>query len=526
MTSTLNATAPSLLRLNSDVLFQILQELRPRRQLRALSESCQYVRLLTMPVLFRKCRVRRGMPITSRFLPTSLWPHVQSLLLVDACPSRHPKESKYRTDNYVYSLRYSDDPLLCGALDAEVLKRSLPAMPRLNSISVSLPCREVHGIRGDVAAALLSAPQVRDVYISLFLFCPRQSIFFKYRKNPFHVPPRAHPSEVEAVRMVVSKVHASLEVLKLPMETMPLDVMFGLCWPQLHHLNLHGDSPPQYPIPLIAVICRMPQSRILTLELTILPNMSRQCIWPPNWTVDDALPQIDELTVAHPHPEDLLYTHLPSSIRRLSLCCAPCCALQLWFPDDYRRWKSPLPSASELLRILSGSTLPHLTHLGVDFNPDGREEELMQHLSDAHPHLSSIELHRVGETPLAWPEGMPTVVSVRSLHLRRCTDPQDHWQSFITRALSQLRRLHNVRLNLNVSYSGGPYDDREYLPWLGARSLETAEKIGPMLGPSVTLLSLLAPTSTGAEWIEYRVSATETSERMVSETTHANTFHF
>ncbi|TFK93823.1 hypothetical protein K466DRAFT_59914 [Polyporus arcularius HHB13444] len=83
--------------------------------------------------------------------------------------------------------------------------------------------------------------------------------------------------------------------------------------------------------------------------------MSRQCIWPPNWTIGGPLPQIEELRVTHPHPDDLLYAHLPTTVRRMSLCCLPCYALQLWHPRKYRRWRSPISSASELLRILSGS---------------------------------------------------------------------------------------------------------------------------------------------------------------------------
>ncbi|RDX41965.1 hypothetical protein OH76DRAFT_154099 [Lentinus brumalis] len=436
-----------------------------------------------MPILFRECTVDMEEPITLQFLPTALWP-----------------QSK------------PDDPLLCGVLDAGVLRRSFREMPRLNSITVSMSCGELHELRGDVAAALLSAPQVRDVDIGWFLFCPRQSFphnslhdispltSLQYTKNPYHLPPRAHPSELEAIAIAVCKLNASLEVLKLPSETTPLQDMSRLDWPRLGHLILHGDTPTQSPIPIIAVLCRMPRLRILTLELTILPGMNRQCIWPPHWTIGDPLPQIEELTVTHPHPQDLLYTHLPPSVRRMSLCCSPCYALQLWRPYDYSRWKSPLPSASELLRILSGSSLPHLTHLGIDYSPDNQEDQLLQHLVDSYPHLTSLELHRMGDTPLAWPEDTPTM-------------------TFVTRALSRLRHLDAVRLNLNMNNSGRPqYSDRKIFEWTSSRSLEIANLIAPKLGSSVTLLSLLSPGSTGAKWFEYRVSAAEGKPRVVSGT--------
>ncbi len=427
----------------------------------------------------------------------------------------------------MYSLRYSDDPLLCGALDAGVLRRSLPEMPRLYSIS--LHCWAVHGIRDDVAASLLSVPQIRDVHISSFLLCPRKAMShdstldippltsFRYTRNPFHIGPGTQSSELEAIVMVVSKLHGSLEVLKLPAETSPLDDMSQLDWPRLHQLILHGNTPNQLPIPIIAVICQMPRLRILTLEFTILPDMCRQCLWPPYWTVNNPLPQIEELTVTHPHSEDLLYTHLPTSIRRMSLCCRPCYALQLWHPDDYGRWKSPLSSASELLRILSGSSLPCLTHLGLDYSQDREEEQLLQHLSDSYPHLNSVELHRMGDTPLAWPEDTPTMVCACFSQLPRYTD-FDTYKIFITHALSRLRRLEMLRLNLNISNSGAPYgDDREFFAWLRARSLEIAKVIAPMVGPSVALFSLLVPASTGARWVGYRVSDAEGRQCVVSE---------
>ncbi len=89
-----------------------------------------------------------------------------------------------------------------------------------------------------------------------------------------------------------------------------------------------------------------------------------------------------------------------------------CYALQLWHPKKYRRWWSPISSASELRRILSGSSLPYLTHLGIDYSPDNQENLLVQHFSDAYPSLSSLELHRVGDTTVAWPEDMPIAVSL------------------------------------------------------------------------------------------------------------------
>lgn len=101
--------------------------------------------------------------------------------------------------------------------------------------------------------------------------------------------------------------------------------------------------------------------------------------------------------------------------------------------------------------------------------------------------------------------------------LPRYTD-FDTYKIFITHALSRLRRLEMLRLNLNISNSGAPYgDDREFFAWLRARSLEIAKVIAPMVGPSVALFSLLVPASTGARWVGYRVSDAEGRQCVVSE---------
>ncbi|KAI0703694.1 hypothetical protein C8T65DRAFT_709229 [Cerioporus squamosus] len=399
----MSRASPSLLDLNSDVLVHIFEELRPGRHLRPLSECSKSLRSLALPVLFRDCLVKMKKPITTGFLPRSLWPYVCCLLLVDACP--------VRTDPYSYSLRYTDDPMLCGTLDATVLRRSLPAMPRLKRVALLLHSREVHGIRADVAAAIFAAPQVRIIRISSFLFSPKQSLLpdssqdlppltsFRYTKDAFREPPRAYPFEVDAIRLMLSKLHRSLEVLELPAEAAPLDVMSRLDWSRLQHLTLMGEFPSDSPTPLIDVIARMPCLRVLILRLAILRNMDRQCIWPPGWSVVNPLPEIEELVVTHPSPEDLLYTHLPQSIRRLSLCCSPCYALQVWTPDRYDRWISPLPAASELFRLLSASPLPRLEHLAIEYNPDDQEDDLWRFFSCAYPQLTSIEFHRMKLPP-------------------------------------------------------------------------------------------------------------------------------
>ena len=85
--------------------------------------------------------------------------------------------------------------------------------------------------------------------------------------------------------------------------------------------------------------------------------------------------------------------------------------------------------------------------------------------------------------------------------------------------LSRLPRLCEVRLNLCITYGDSSgLSEREFEHWFRAGSQTTAEKVVVMLGPTVTLLSLLMPRSTGAQWVQYEISTTQASGRVVRET--------
>ena len=68
----------SLDELNTDVLLQIFDYLRPDGALFPLSVTCRAVRKATMPFLFTRCSVLIEAPVDeNRFIPRSLWPYIK-----------------------------------------------------------------------------------------------------------------------------------------------------------------------------------------------------------------------------------------------------------------------------------------------------------------------------------------------------------------------------------------------------------------------------------------------------------------
>ena len=70
-------------------------------------------------------------------------------------------------------LHYTDDRLLCGVIDGQVLTAVLPNMPRLRTISISFLCQDVHGLRWETLASILSVPQLQNFTLGHFNFSPR-----------------------------------------------------------------------------------------------------------------------------------------------------------------------------------------------------------------------------------------------------------------------------------------------------------------------------------------------------------------
>ncbi|TBU37639.1 hypothetical protein BD309DRAFT_994977 [Dichomitus squalens] len=392
-----------LLELDVDVLVYIVEMLRPACGLCSLSVACRWLRTLCMPVLFENCTVTVRGPITTpRFLPPTLWPFVRTLHLMDHCPDlrsmRHPGDR----------LRFATDRLICGVISSAFLKDALRAMPRLRSVRVGFLGKEEHGLGWDAIDAILSASQLREFTITTSLFSPREApgreipldhfarlTTFHYARHTSHFGLHGDVQR-ESLAVVVEILNLSLERLRLPSDLAPIATLASLPWPRLRELKLDGAYPPNLDVPLIYVISRMPNLRKLAL-LFSLPwdgQSQKQAVWPRECSLDFLFPDLEELAISYPDPEDCLYSHLPPTLRRLSLQCCPHHCIHVWKPGTSRYWRSPIPHASHLWRILSNVKAPLLQHLQLEYITDHADGALLESIATSFPTMSSLEIHR------------------------------------------------------------------------------------------------------------------------------------
>ena len=262
---------------------------------------------------------------------------------------------------------YSHDRLLCGAMDGQVLKTVLPAMPRLRSIFVSFLCNEVHGLSWDTLSSILSVPQLENFNIQLFNFSPRPRPVadvdsdvpslaplksFRYVQPVYRWQPHYFPPERDALADVLARLHDSLEILHLPSMSAPINTLAANPWPRLRELVLQGRLPEDLDLrtPFILLLSQMPKLRILHLKFALHRDVEPQAVWPKDLDTPFPWPELEDLAVSFPTPEDRLYSALPLSLRRLSLPCCPHHCVHNWVESPSRHglaWHSPILSASE-----------------------------------------------------------------------------------------------------------------------------------------------------------------------------------
>ncbi|KAH9921872.1 uncharacterized protein B0H18DRAFT_532127 [Fomitopsis serialis] len=395
--------------LNTDVLLQVFEYLRPNGGLRPLSMTCGWVRTETKPVLFKSCSVIVKEPISAeRFLPQSLWPYVCCLFLIDECPDRIAMRAWLPRSSTVP--RFTSDPLLCGTMDPAFLRITLPAMPRLRLVHLSFHCREIHGIGWDTLAAILSTPLLRSFTLQSYLFNPRQPpvatsvhslapiTAFRFVHHVFRRELRKYPSQEVALGLAIKELRHTLESLMLPNEVTPFAILSDNEWPRLRELHLNGElrPSPDSHRPFVSLFSGMPSLRVLKLELAIPESVNRQVLhlWPQDHEARFPWPDLDDLTVSFPSPDDQIYPHLPLSMRRLSLRCTPHHCFYLWEPHRLPYTQSPILCASEMLEILTKINAPHLDHLLLEYRADDAEDELWRCVARRFSQLTTLEIHR------------------------------------------------------------------------------------------------------------------------------------
>ncbi len=93
-------------------------------------------------------------------------------------------------------------------------------------------------------------------------------------------------------------------------------------FPRLRELSMIGrrqvimlQANSEHYIPYISILANMPHLR--KLGLTLVPqliNLPCQQIWPAGMEAKFPCPDLQDLSVFYPHPDDKFYTHLSSTL--------------------------------------------------------------------------------------------------------------------------------------------------------------------------------------------------------------------
>nr|VWO96496.1 Lrr-gala family type III effector protein (Gala 3) [Ganoderma boninense] len=354
-------------------------------------------------------------------------------------------------------------------------------MPRLGSIHLQLGAREIHGIGWDSVAAILSVPQLRSFSIKAFLLSPREVppeawtdtlapiTTFRYDQPIFRSILRRYPAQQDTLAVILPRLRQSLESLLLPSEVAPIAVLSQTQWLRLRELSLSGEFywSAGYPTPLASLFSGMPGLRILNLAFALPYSASRKqlVLCPAGYESHLGLPwsDLEALTVSFPDPEDRIFAHLSSSLKRFSLRCTPRHFLHLWEGDKYQYYESPILYASEMLQVLTQLCAPLLDCLQLEYIADDADDDLLRCIAERFPNIQSLEIERfldsgVDAVPLAMIA--QRLSALRSLHTLRAhfelprlpanqqpprqTDESREDEPYATRTMAALAALHTT----------------------------------------------------------------------------------
>ncbi|KAI0660041.1 hypothetical protein C8Q70DRAFT_977708 [Cubamyces menziesii] len=480
---------PCILRiLNADILSAIIELLYEMQLLVPFSETCKTIRQACKPCLFRKARMSATYDLLSGDLfafTTNIWLYVRHLTVRG------------------YWLRvWYGDPMDLGDLP---LADFLARMPSLKSITVddAAPATSP-GIPWDGIVALLSPPQLREFDLKLtpfrgtpiplydaFTIAPLTKFSFSIWDYRFH--PRVQVEEMSLAEYVLRAVASSLKHLSIPLDAAPFATMAASCWSHLLELELKGDLK-QDPVPgIIDVLTCMPHLRHLTILRARRSNTPRHALWSNARINDFPCPHLVTLCLSHLDPTDAFYSHLPPTLRQLSLRCWPRHYLHQHRHDlkamARLEWQSQLCTATDLLFVLRRCRFDSLEDLEIEYEEDDAEEHLLRSIPERFPHLTYLTIYRYRRT------GSPSV---------KAAD--------VARALSRLQTLRVLRIHLDLAEAPHPLADYmlESPPLLFPKYEEAlgdiAHVLASGLGPSLRLICLLLRRRWSNDWVPFRIT--------------------
>ncbi|KAI1792100.1 hypothetical protein LXA43DRAFT_972700 [Ganoderma leucocontextum] len=412
-------------RLNDDVLVYLLglilqaDESGSRVALVPLASTCRWLRGLSKPFIFRKIHRTIGIapPTPKFFLPPSLWSYIQHLTVVDCCMDRNLGRDDLNYPNAPYDTPSHIPHLyVCRVFIGPVIKHVLQQMPSLAKLSLRTDIGVVHGPYWTFLQFALSLPRLEIVLPTetLELEDGACAPLTAFRYEAILTRDRRYALSVEkdALALVLEQIHLTLITLALPSEPAPISSMSRYRWPNLRELKLRGMRWVEPRTPIVLLFANMPRLRSLALELVVPEDAVPEAIWPPGLPPDTTFPwpELEELTIANPDPDDELFAHLPSCLRTLALPSCPRKCRTLLVPAHFH-----LISASNLLGVLERCSASGLQHLEIEYGADGRECDLLRHLAIAFPDITSLTLYRYRQNE----ELVVLAVSVTGCYRRR-----------------------------------------------------------------------------------------------------------
>ncbi|KAI0768233.1 hypothetical protein BD413DRAFT_440062, partial [Trametes elegans] len=308
-------------------------------------------------------------------------------------------------------LTFTDDPLLCGVYDSDFVGTALRAMPSLRSVSLEAFSDVEHGIPWPVLEAILTVPPLKAFSCKYHNLSPAafhrpgaafagisQALTrFEFTLRDFRRSPRMYQPERSTLDFVLQECHERLEVLTIPVECAPFQTICGLDWPALREFRLRGmirlGYEPADPF-VIAFAC-MPRLRVLELRLALSPGVRPKALWPAGVDVTYPWPELQELVVSFPEPQDLLWRRLPSTLRSLTLIYSPHSCMERWDMENRRvMWYWICSKPADLLQILQACSIPALDRLGLEYHSYSDEDALLSYVGTAYSQLTALKVFR------------------------------------------------------------------------------------------------------------------------------------
>ncbi|KAH9849107.1 hypothetical protein C2E23DRAFT_840881, partial [Lenzites betulinus] len=322
-----------------------------------------------MPVLFARILLRSSVITPKDFIPESVRSYVRSMRFFCDYDYNYPTVWKtYKTPSRRASHKYPNHEFLTDALSKMTRLRNVVVDP---SVDTGLPFW--------VLDAIFSTPHISSVLSPLLhpsadLSGPTHSTLRRRRRQNYS-------SACSSESTIPSRSRD---------------------WPCFRELVLRGGPRRSLRAYLLENLTRMPNLRVLKLELAHSSESGPQRICPPGWTGGCPWPKLEVLTVSNPHPDEELFAHLPDSLQELTIRCFPrryavaySWAREIKIMHEYG-WGLTLPTSDELLRLLRrcGTSLVRLRRLDIEFAASSEDIGLMRHIATAFPTLAFLQIFR------------------------------------------------------------------------------------------------------------------------------------